>query len=70
MCVPVEEKFIRKMIDRCLVDYFGELSLSPFADEDYDLLIEEIMSELRHQRDEAAYVIVHDKVYTYLAAQT
>jgi hypothetical protein len=70
LCLPVEEKFLKKMIDRCLTDYFGELSLSPFADEDYELLIEEIMSELRLQQDEAAYVIVHDKVYSYLAAQT
>ncbi len=70
MCVQVEEKFIRKMIDRCLIDYFGDLSLSPFGEEDYNVLIGEIMDELQNQEDEATYVIVHDKVYMYLATET
>ncbi len=58
------------MIDRCLIDYFGELSLSPFGEEDYSVLIDEIKDELRNQEDEATYVIVHDKVYMYLATET
>ncbi|MCF6137786.1 YqzH family protein [Pseudalkalibacillus berkeleyi] len=65
----VEALFIKKMIDRCLIEYFGDLELSPFTNEDYDVLVEEIGTKIEQQQEEPTYVVVHDQVYQYLATQ-
>ncbi|MGP4081023.1 YqzH family protein [Pseudalkalibacillus sp. R45] len=64
----MEKKLLRKMIDRCLVDYFGDLELSPLTEDEYDDLVEQVALDLHAQQEEEVFAIVHDKVYSYLSA--
>ncbi|WP_221565410.1 YqzH family protein [Alkalihalobacillus sp. TS-13] len=64
----MEKKLLRKMIDRCLVNYFGDLELSPLTEDEYDELIEQVTFDLNTQQEEEVFTIVHDKVYSYLSA--
>ncbi|WP_261129320.1 YqzH family protein [Bacillus sp. Marseille-Q3570] len=64
----MEKKLLRKMIDRCVVDYFGDLELSPLTEDEYDELIEQVTIDLHTQQAEEVFAIVHDKVYSYLSS--
>ncbi|WP_408006663.1 YqzH family protein [Pseudalkalibacillus sp. A8] len=66
----MEKKLVKKMIDRCLVDYFGDLEFSPITEVEYDALIDDIVSEVHNQPHEDVFALVHDKIYSYLASSS
>ncbi|WP_257347921.1 YqzH family protein [Pseudalkalibacillus decolorationis] len=65
----MERLLIRKMIDRCLTDYFGDASLSPLTEDDYKQLISIVSNTIEKQENDPSYEIVHDVVYTYLTQE-